>query len=194
MQGRAQRRQRPRLRADTFRQAPDIQGLEHQQRQEQLVHQLRGPWTELGQHAGAEGPAGHAQQRRQAVDQRPLAIVAIQQGRTQYAGGHPGGEALQDAGGNQQRYAVGADEQAHGDDFQQQRAEDHRLASQVIRQRTDRQQGCQQAQGIDAEDQGQGRGGKCHRLLVQVVQRRRRTGCREKGQQGDRQEHQAGTA
>ncbi|MGY3024730.1 hypothetical protein ACVWXR_002565 [Pseudomonas lurida] len=122
------------MRAHRFRQAPYVEGLHQHQGQQRPIDQLSRQWCELHQHTAAHRAAGHAEQRRHAVDQRALLAVGIEQCGAQYGGGHTGSEPLQGPRGNQPGHAVFIDKQQHRQHIQDQCGKNHRLASQVIRQ------------------------------------------------------------
>ncbi|MNH06568.1 hypothetical protein D3C79_659400 [compost metagenome] len=193
MQGRAQRCQGAGLAADALGQMPHQQRLRHKQAEQQPVRQAQRPWGKLHQQTSTQRTAGHAEQGGQAVDQRPLFPVDIQQRGPQHTGGHTGGKALQDPRRDQPTDTVGLQEQQHGDAFQYQRGKDQRPPPQVVRQRTDRQQRRQQAHGIHGEDQRQGHRRELPRLLVQVIQGRGGARRREKTKQSSGQKHQTKT-
>ncbi|MCY1426775.1 hypothetical protein D9M71_426030 [compost metagenome] len=193
MQCRAQRCPCPGLGRYALWQTPDIHGLQRKQGEQQPVGQLQGRGRKLRQQAATHAAHGHAEQRRNTVDQRPLLAIDVEQGGTEHGGRHAGGETLQHPGTDQPGDAIGVNEQQHRHAVEHDSRENHRFAPQVIRERTHRQQRGQQAEGIHAENQGKHGGRKLQLLLIQVIQGRWRRGGSQETEQGDCQEPQACT-
>ena len=162
MQRRAQRSQGAGNATDGFRQAPYIQRLHQHQRQQRPVDQLRRQRRELHQQTAAHRrrtpcPADGATLltsgpcwRSVSSNAAPSTAVAM-----------PVAKPCSVRAAISQATLLVIDKQQHRQHIQDQRGKNHRLAPQVVRQRTHGQQRRQQAQGVDAKDQREHAAEKC---------------------------------
>ena len=98
------------------------------------------------------------------------------------------------ARGDQPADGVGMAEHQHGRELQHQRDDDHLAPAAVVGQRAEEQQRRQQRERVGREDQRQGQRREAPGLAVQRVQRRRRGGRGQIGDQDGRLQPQRGRA
>ena len=121
----------------------------------------------LHQEPRAEGARGEAEQRRRAADHRAELRAAwrleVDEGRAERAGGDARRQALHDARGEERVDVAGDREQRHGDELDQQRADEHRPPAEAVRERAGDHERQQQRADVDREDRVSVSDEKCQR-------------------------------
>ena len=135
----------------------------------------------MNKRAGADCAERHARQGCKRIHELALGAVDIDEGGADRGAGNTGRKALHDACRDQPARAVRNDEKRHGPDFEKQRGENHRLAAEMIGNRTGDQQCCQEREGIDRKNKGHDHRRSSEALLVDAVKRRRCCGCAKEG-------------
>src|SRR5437660_7133067 len=133
---------------------------------------------ELNQGAAAKRAERKPADGRDSVDEagatRRVRWVQVDQGRAQGRKRNAGGDPLRDPRDEEADDIAGEKKGHEGKAFQRDRGAEHRAATDVIGERTDGEERADQAEDIHREDDGECRGRKAPRLLVDDIQRRGR--------------------
>ena len=151
-----QRRKRACLRSSRLPHHHNSETLQRKDGDQHEVDQVRGLGQELHEQSGSKRPTRGARYRADAVRDGALRPVDVEQAGAKRTDRGTRRKALDDSGDEQRAHAARGREDDQRGNLDHDRREQHRSASDVVRQRPDRQQRAENGQRVHAEDDGDG--------------------------------------
>src|SRR5580704_3391359 len=168
---RAQRCEYHRLRLCGFRHETKNECLDDRREQQHDKHELARIRRVGDEDGGSKSSRCQPRKRRDAVQQVAAVTINVEDGGAERRGRKSRSETLQRARRDQRAYGIRGYEHGHGRGVHHQRRQYGWTAPDVIRERTDREQGHQQAQYIGGKNDRHHERRQTEALLIEMIER-----------------------